>query len=141
MKYKSGYRYVLYEAETVELPFDLPNEFTLDGLLARALKTGDGKWHLVIGAGYPWDGASFFLFLLFGTPDAWKFASLVHDVLCQAARESKVPIAYRVHFDAFFYQLLRRRGVSWIVAQAAWLAVKIGSNYFIRHGAKVREAI
>jgi hypothetical protein len=141
MKYKSGFRYVVFEGLTVELPFELPQEFTLDGQLARVYRMGDGKWCLTIRAGYPWDGASFFLFLWFGTPDAWKFASLVHDVLCQAARESKVPIAYRVHFDAFFYHLLRERGVSWIVAQAAWLAVKIGSNYFIRHGAKVREVV
>jgi hypothetical protein len=92
----------------------------------------------MISTHYAWDGASFILFKWFGTPDAFKKPSLIHDALYQAMREGVLPVEYRRDADALFYTMLRERGVSWIVATVAYYAVRIGGDYAMRHGAGER---
>lgn len=88
---------------------------------------------------YAWNGASFFLFSWFGTPNSWLIPSLIHDALYQLMREGKLDAKYRPVVDAIFYRLLRERGVWYPIARLAYYAVRIGGNYAMRHGPKAWE--
>ena len=136
MKYKCGYKYQTQEDVVVPLP-ELSQTLTASSGIWVSLKNKEIR----LTAGYAWDGASFILFLWFGTPELWKTPSLIHDGLYQLMRESKLPLTNRKTADGIFYRLLRERGVWWINARLAYLAVRIGGNYCARHGAPIKEAV
>lgn len=135
LKYKQGYWYQTTEGHSLQLPFRCQNS-TSDGHWV-ALRDG---W-LFTRFGYAWDGASFVLFRWFGTPRAWIVPSLCHDALYQLIREGKLGREYRDDVDRLFYELLRARGVSWLVATVAYYCVRIGGNFAVRTTNPVREAV
>ena len=133
MKYSSGWKYKTEEAEQIAVPEiseSCDHEFIV---------LGNGE--ISVDSQYAWNGASFILFYWFGTPKKWMVPSLIHDALYQLMRESKLGGSYRKTVDGIFYRLLRERGVSWPVATVAYYCVRIGGNYAMRHGAKVKEVI
>lgn len=135
MKYTAGWKYKTEEDIEVTVPEMglVSAEHTLYILLlSRELR---------ISKSYAWNGASFVLFKWFGTPESWMVPSLIHDALYQLMRESKLTPTYRRTVDGIFYRLLRERGVSWVVAIVAYWAVRLGGNYAMRHGARVREVM
>jgi hypothetical protein len=134
MKYSDGWKYKTEAQERADVP----------ELAKLTLQTGyvdlcDGV--LTVESEYPWDGASFILFYWFGTPKKWMVPSLIHDALYQLMRESKLESSYRKTVDGIFYRLLRERGVSWPVAKAAYYCVRVGGNYAMRHGARVKDVV
>lgn len=131
MKYKSGYRYKLEEAYQDLLPFIVPEKIEIIGWLKAV---GDELW---IANGYAWDGASTGLPW---TPKKWLRPSLVHDALYQLIREGQLPMERRQDADNIFYQLLRENQVNVVLAFAAYLAVRLFGNYFLRKGRKTKEA-
>lgn len=132
MRYKSGYRYKLDEAYLQTLPFsafdckDVPGGWvSLDG----------SKLYIV--PGYAWDGASTGLPW---TPKPWLRPSLVHDALYQLIREGQLPMELRKDADEVFYQLLRENRVHIVLANGAYLAVRLFGNYCLRKGRQTKDA-
>lgn len=135
MKYKSGYRYISQEPVALLLPSFFP-PYVVQAVFASLIGS-----RLTVMDRYAWDGASFILFTLFGTPTRWLVPSLVHDALYQLMQDGLLPLRYRKDADLLFYQLLRTRGAWWISATVAYYAVHWFGNYFARHGRKVREVV
>ncbi len=135
LKYKRGYRYQVQEKMGCGISFACPTFRLTDGWASADLQV------LVIQPWYAWDGASFVLFRWFGTPTAWLVPSVVHDAFYQAIREGKLGRQYRDDVDRMFYELLRSRGVSWLVALVAYYCVRIGGNFAVRTTNPVREAV
>lgn len=154
MKYSDGWKYKTEAVEVAEVPEFSPNLEAMDGQAMVHLL----HMRLTIANQYPWNGASFILFQWFGTPDTWKTPSLIHDALYQLMRESQLPASERKTIDGIFYRLLMARcpgfdlcggcqqwwGVLvrpfWMVqCLIAYYCVRIGGNYAMRHGAKVKE--
>lgn len=76
MKYIKGKNYQVSKDEAVHVPFYIPREFSVaDGLVCTEfqpiLDSGMVYRKLHIKKGWTWDGASFFLFRWFGTPQRW----------------------------------------------------------------------
>lgn len=131
MRYKSGYRYKLDEAYLYQLPFSAPNATVRDGWVVVINN------QLAIANGYAWDGASTGLPW---TPKKWIRPSLVHDAIYQLIREGQLPMERRGDADQIFYQLLRENQVNVVVANVAYLAVRLFGNYCLRKGRKTKEA-
>lgn len=152
MKYKCGYKYITGEEESIEIP-EL-SEFKGVAECPGFVKFENSR--LTIAHGYAWDGASIPIIKWFGTPQSWKTPSLFHDGLYQLGRESKLPIFDRKIFDDVFYRLLLERllvcrSLRWMpfsigefiakaIALCAYFGVRLGGNYFMRHGPKMHEA-
>lgn len=135
LKYKQGYRYQTQEQMGVGISFRCPTFRLTGGWASADLQV------LVIQPWYAWDGASFVLFKWFGTPMPWLVPSVVHDALYQAIRDGVLGRQYRNDVDRFFYDLLRARGVSWLVATVAYYCVRIGGNFAVRKTNPIREAV
>ena len=134
MKYKSGYRYVSQE----EVLIDLPESFASFSVTTEYAEIHDCK--LKIMQKYAWDGISFFIFTLFGTPDWGKVPSQAHDALYQLHQDGKLPLFMREGSDRAFYYLLVERGCG-IRAIVCHCAVRWFGNYFARHGRRVGEVV
>jgi len=101
VKYRSSYKYQVYEDETFLTGikgFDVHSDF-IDLM-------PDGK--LTCKKGYAWDGAS---------GPTWDSkssmrASLLHDAGYQLMREGHLPLDYKVVFDGLFYLTLIHDGMS-----------------------------
>ncbi len=135
LKYKCGYKYQVQEKMGCGISFPCPTFRLAGGWASADLQV------LVIAPWYAWDGASFVLFRWFGTPKAWLVPSVVHDAFYQAIREGLLGREYREPIDQLFYELLRARGVSWLVATVAYWCVRVGGNFAVRKTNPVREAV
>lgn len=124
-----------YKNESLEIQPVSELAFVMAVLPFVSLRNG----FITIKEQYAWNGASFFLFTWFGTPDSWLIPSLIHDALYQLMREGKLDAKHRQVVDAIFYRLLRERGVWYLIACLAHYAVRIGGNYAMRHGPKAWE--
>lgn len=135
LKYKEGYWYQTTEGQSIQLPF-VCQDYTSDGHWV-SIRAG----RLFTRFGYAWDGASFVLFRWFGTPKRWLVPSLFHDALYQTIREGKLGREYRDAVDCMFYEALRARGVSWLVATVAYHCIRVGGNFEVRTTNPIREAL
>lgn len=106
MKYKSGYKYQLFEDESVQL--NIIGHFVDEKFI---LLTEDGI--LTAKAGYAWDGSTG----VFDTKSSMT-ASLFHDVIYQLIRERMLPPSVKTVADKLYYDLCLRGGM-WGV-QAIW---------------------
>lgn len=136
MNYIRGKNYLLTHTETIKLPFTLPEFSIADGLVS--------SWShalLIIGKGWTWDGASFFLFRWFWTPKRWVKPSLIHDALYEAIRRGVIGREMRERIDLFFRDELIRRGVNKVEAQLAYWCIRVGGNFALRKDVIEREAV
>ena len=144
MEYKAGLNYVTQKAFMITLPKSFAGIFVHlpEGWIA------DRTLH--INAGYPWDGASFPLFKYTGTPDWLKVPSAVHDFGYWCMNQSKMPLSFRIHWDAFFRQLAEervfpkwprwlRKPIARVAGGVCYGLVRLFGNYCARHGRKVME--
>lgn len=67
--------------------------------------------------------------------------SLVHDACYQLIREGQLGREHREAVDQQFRAMLRERGVSWLVATAAYYAVRVFGNVAVRTTNSVREVV
>lgn len=134
MKYKSGYTYITQETVFVNVG---P---ALHAPVSSPFASIAGE-SLCVMRNYAWDGASFSLFLWFGTPKAWLLPSLVHDALYQLIRDGLMDRQYRDAADRLFRELLIERGVWRIVAWGAYYAVRVFGNFAVRKTNPVREVV
>lgn len=91
---------------------------------------------LNIPYGWSWDGAS-------GPALDTKnimVPSAAHDALYELIRDGGLPIEHRQAIDEFFYELGRRRGMSWLRSQWIKLGVRLGGNHSARVSSKTYEA-
>ena len=140
MKYIGGLRYQVTEDEIVFLPFLLPTDVRVaDGLVY--IRTDLVGTRLYVRQGWTWDGASFFLFRWFGTPQRWLTPSLYHDALYAAIRKGKIGREYRERIDRMFRDELIKRGVGKWEAQIAYWCVRIGGNFAVRKDVVEREVL
>lgn len=151
MKYKCGYRYITGEEVVVPVPEAWAD---IDAAVGSFVKLKDKT--LYLSEEYPWDGASFPLFKIFGTPATWMLPSGAHDGMYFLMNQSKIPLTFRIVADGIFYRLLMERlpysvylswmpkpiryGISWCIAKTAYYVVRVCGNYCARHGAKMHEA-
>lgn len=145
MKYIKGKNYQVSKDEAVHVPFYIPREFSVaDGLVCTEfqpiLDSGMVYRKLHIKKGWTWDGASFFLFRWFGTPQRWITPSLYHDALYEAIRRGIVGREYRERIDLMFRDELIKRGVHPWEAQIAYGCVRVGGNFAVRKDVIEREA-
>ena len=116
MKYRrlKGYKYQLAESFT----YDLPSAF--DGIIEETDYIILVNNHLIVKAGYAWDGPSG------PTIDTQDFmrASLVHDCLYQLMREGWMPRTLRIEADRVFRDICRADGMSWWRAGYVYRAVR-----------------
>lgn len=113
IKYRKGYRYQLAEAYEVEtgIPPVIPSCVDVEYLRL------DGTGHLLIRAGYAWDGASG---PAVDTPSIMRGA-LVHDACYQLLRLGFVDHTYRKNADEVLGRLCREDGMSRL---RAWYVVR-----------------
>ena len=135
MKYKSGFRYISEEAIVI----DLPEEF--EGVEVRADYASIVNRKLCIMPKYAWDGISFIVFTLFGTPGWGIVPSQGHDALYQLHQDGKLAMSYRSGSDKTFYLLMVERRVWRPVAILFTCAVRWFGNYFARHGRRVLDVV
>lgn len=101
MKYRSGYKYQLYEDETF-----------ITGLYGLNIKSqyielfANGV--IIVRKGYAWDGASG---PTYDSKNSMR-ASLIHDAGYQLMREGLLGLEYKEFFDGLFYLTLIRDGMS-----------------------------
>ena len=113
MKYRSGYKYQLYEDEqfiTGIYGKEVYSEYI--SLFANGV--------LICRKGYAWDGASG---PTWDTKNSMR-GSLIHDAGYQLMREGKLPLDYKGVFDGLLYLTLVHDGMSkiraWIWYRAVW---------------------
>ena len=121
MKYRSGYKYQLWEDESLLLPdiilkdgtvLKAPRGYNIETQFIRMEPNG----RLTGKTGYAWDGPSG---PTIDTKNSMR-AALVHDAGYQLMREGYLPLEYKGYFDELFFNILREDGMSWIRA-IIWL--------------------
>ena len=147
MKYIKGKNYQVTEDVIVTLPFRVPTCSVAGGMVKiqegqriTAIKSSTVTI-LGISKGWTWDGASFFLFKWFGTPERWIAPSLYHDALYEPIRKGIIGREYREPIDKMFRDKLIERGVSKWEAQIAYWCIRVGGNFAVRHWPKEDEVI
>lgn len=144
MNYIKGKNYQVTKDEWVYLPFDVPVFSVAGGLVEHGIMGDPEAAHtygLTIKKGWTWDGASFFLFKWFWTPQRWITPSLYHDALYEAIRRGLVGREFRERIDRFFRDELIKRGVDHWEAQLAYLCVRVGGNFAVRKDVIEREVV
>lgn len=118
IKYRSGYKYQLTEAYTVQTALR-PATNINHGFIAL---TPSGL--LVICSGYAWDGPSG------PTIDTKNFmrGSLVHDALYQLMREKLLDCGWRETADAELRRICIEDGMSWLRAWWVFKAVRMAGE-------------
>ena len=107
-------------------------------VLAESFPAVDTYWvklrgnKLWIRRGYAWDGCSG------GAPDHKnsRNASLVHDVLYQLMKTSKLSMKYRKNADLCFRDLLLRGGCWRVHAATYYRGVRLGGRLALKRGKK-----
>lgn len=111
MKYRAGYKYQLWEDESLRLPdiiikdgtvLNAPRGFNIDTQFIRL--TPDGV--LTGKSGYAWDGASGPTW----DSDYCMRGPFFHDLGYQLTREGLLPISYRPYWDALMYLIIKTDG-------------------------------
>lgn len=156
MKYIKGKNYQVTKDEWVELPFRLPCDFSVaDGLVYSITERTGNTW-LYIKKGWTWDGASFILFRLLGTPASWLLYSLYHDALYAPIRRGLLGREYRMPVDRMFRDgIYTRMCAKWVprfwrlgpvvelmiqlIAWLAYQAIRVGGNFAVRKDVIERE--
>lgn len=155
MNYIKGKNYQVTKDEWVELPFDVPKFNVADGLVYT---WGDDSRSRVLRVkkGWTWDGASFFLFKWFGTPETWVVPSLHHDALYAPIRRGVIGREYRKPIDRMFRDgIYTRMCAKWVprlwrlgpavelmirlIAWLAYQAIRVGGNFAVRKDVIERE--
>ena len=131
IKYKSGYKYQLYETYKYKHP-----EFLGISLLTEWVSIQQGT--LIIRRHYAWDGPSG------PTIDTRSFmrASLVHDALYQLMRETHLQQSFREKADRIMIQICKEDGMCairrfWVRIAVRKFAKKAASHH---HQKKIRIA-
>lgn len=154
MKYIKGKNYQVTKEELVVLPFEVPAFCVAEGLVS--VYPFRNTRHLTIRKGWTWDGASFFLFKWFGTPETWVLPSLHHDALYAPIRRGVIGREYRKPIDRMFRDGIYTRmcakwvprfwrlgpAVEMIIRLIAWLAyqaIRVGGNFAVRKDVIERE--
>ena len=122
IKYKSGYKYILYEDYFINLGISPSFNIETDFITIK-----DGT--LYIKKGYAWDGAS-------GPAiDTKNFmrSSLVHDALYQVIREEKLPKSYRLRADNILKNICLEDGMSKIRVWWVYKGVRLGGSLAIKN--------
>lgn len=111
MKYRAGYKYQLWEDESLLLPditlkdgtiLGAPRGFNINTQFIRL--TPDGS--LTGKSGYAWDGASGPTW----DSDYCMRGPFFHDLGYQLMRERLLPISFRPYFDALMYVIIKVDG-------------------------------
>lgn len=127
MKYKSGYKYQLYEDCSIELPFACPNvpehEF---------IKITDGVLRVIVG--YAWDGPSG---PTIDTPNFMR-GSLFHDALYQLMSQGLLGLALRIEADKLLRRVCLSDGMSEVRAWYVYQAVRL---FGLKYAEKQPEVI
>jgi hypothetical protein len=119
IRYRSGYKYQLVEAYSVET--EIRPDRLIDTDFIRL--TPDGL--LTVKFGYAWDGPS-------GPAlDTRNFmrGSLVHDALYQLLREELLPGSFREKADLELHRICREDGMSKFRAWYVLLGVRKGTGF------------
>lgn len=120
-KYKSGYKYVSQENESLKLTFDLK----LDKPIVTDFIEISVDNIITIKKYYAWDGCSGPTWDTKSTMRAGKF----HDALYQLMRMDLVSRKFRKEIDEFFYQILIADGCWAIRAKYYYQGVRVGASF------------
>lgn len=119
--YKGGYKYQLTRAILFNLGKDLQDIWSTGRTHMQGnFLTLRSDGHLLIQAGYSWDGAS-----CFPDFDSVRRAALCHDAIYQLIREGVLPDYARLLADRLFRQHCIEDGLPRLVAFAAYRALRM----------------
>ena len=133
-KYKSGYKYISAETETLRLTFDLG---LTEPIITPFIEISTDNL-ITIQEYYAWDGCSGPTWDTESTMRGGKF----HDALYQLMRMGLLDRKWRKEVDEFFYQILIADGVWTIRAKYFYQAVRVAAGFATdpKNRRKIHEA-
>ena len=114
IKYKSGYKYQLYENYEMDIIHTPQKEIHTRFICLNT------NGHLKIKGGYAWDGTSG---PVIDTDNNMR-ASLVHDALYQLIRMQLLPSSWKDIADKIFYKMCKQDGVLGFIANIYYRVLK-----------------
>lgn len=128
----SKFKYVLYSEASRDLP-----AWQYGAFMVRPCVYCSDAGHLIVRAGYPWDGPS-------GPTIDTKHniaPSFWHDVGYEAIRRGVIPPQARLYFDQLFYVDLIKKGMSKWRAKTYYRALRMFGGFAARRNRAVKYKV